>query len=93
MKSKEFADLFHFKEKSNYWLHHIIKKRKRRTKLFPLHAYLNKGTNKMKLSKKTRRKLKSGNEKSISNLVTRQTHKFKNYIMVSGGICDEELGK
>ena len=60
--------------------------------IFPLQAYLNKGTNKIRLSKKTRRKLKSGNEKSI-NLVTRQTHKFKNAIMVSGGICDEGLGE
>ena len=44
------------------------------------------------MSKKTRRKLKSGNEKSI-NLVTRQTNKFNNAIMVSGGICDEGLGE
>ena len=34
--------------------------------VFPLKAYLNKGTNKIRLSKKTRKKLKSGNEKSIN---------------------------
>ena len=34
MKPKEIADLFHLsKQRVNYWLHHIIKKRKRRTKL------------------------------------------------------------
>ena len=60
--------------------------------IFPLTAYMNKGTNKIRLSKKTRRKLKSGDENSI-NLVTRQHHKFNNAIMVSGGICDEGLGE
>ena len=34
--------------------------------VFPLYAYLNKGTNKIRLSKKTRRNLKSGDEKSIN---------------------------
>ena len=38
--------------------------------VFPLYAYMNKGTNKIRLSRKTRRKLRSGDEKSI-NLVTR----------------------
>ena len=34
MKPKEIEDLFHLsKQRVNYWLHHIIKKRKRRTKL------------------------------------------------------------
>ena len=34
MKPKEIADLFHLsKQRVNYWLHHTIKKRKRRTKL------------------------------------------------------------
>ena len=60
--------------------------------IFPLHAYLNKGTNKIRLTKKTRRKLRYGDEKSI-NLITRQTHKFNNAIIVSGGICDEGLGE
>ena len=60
--------------------------------IFPLYSYMNKGTNKIRLSKKTRRKLKSGDEKSI-NLVTRQHHKFHNGIMVSGGVCNEGLGE
>ena len=34
--------------------------------VFPLYAYLNKGTNKIRLSKKTRRNLKSVDEKSIN---------------------------
>ena len=30
MKPKEIADLFHLsKQRENYWIHHIIKKRKR----------------------------------------------------------------
>ena len=34
MKPKEIADLSHLsKQRENYWLHYIIKKRKRRTKL------------------------------------------------------------
>ena len=60
--------------------------------VFPLCAYFNRGTNKIRLSKKTRRKIKSGNEKSI-NLVTRQFYKFNNAIMVTGGICNEGLGE
>lgn len=60
--------------------------------IFPLSAYTNKGANKIRLSKKTRRKLKSGDEKSIK-LVSRQYHKFNNAIMVSGGICKEGLGE
>ena len=33
MKPKEITDLFHnSKQRDNYWLHHTIKKRKRRTK-------------------------------------------------------------
>ena len=55
--------------------------------VFSLYAYLNKGTNKIRLSKKTRRKLKAGDEKSI-NLVTRAHHKFNN-----GGVCNEGLGE
>ena len=53
---------------------------------------MNKGTNKIRLSKKTRRKLRAGDEKSI-NLVTRAHHKFNNAIMVSGGVCNEGLGE
>ena len=34
--------------------------------VFPLYAYMNKGTNKIRLSKKTRRKLRAGDEKSIN---------------------------
>ena len=60
--------------------------------VFPLYAYMNKGTNKIRLSKKTRRKLRAGDEKSI-NLVTRAHHKFNNAIMVSGGVCNEGLGE
>ena len=60
--------------------------------VFPLWSYFNRGTNKIRLSKKTRKKLKSGNEKSI-NLVTRQFYKFNNAIMVSLGICNEGFGE
>ena len=48
---------------------------------------MNKGTNKIRLCKKTERKLKAGDEKA-NELVTRQYHKFNNGILVSGGICD-----
>ena len=53
---------------------------------------MNKGNNKIRFSKKTRSKLKSGEEKSIE-LVTRPHYKFNNAIMVSGGICREGLGE
>jgi len=53
---------------------------------------MNKGTSKIRLSKKTKRKVKSGDEKSI-NLITRPHHKFNNGVMVSGGICNEGLGE
>ena len=34
MKQKEIENLFHLsKQRVNYWIHHIIKNRKRRTKL------------------------------------------------------------
>ena len=56
--------------------------------IFPLYSYINKGTNNISLSKKTRRKLKSEDEKLI-NLVTRQHYKFHNWIVVSGGACNE----
>ena len=51
---------------------------------------MNKGTNKIRLSKKIRRKLKAGDEKSI-NLVTKPQHKFNNAIIVSSGIFNEGL--
>ena len=60
--------------------------------IFPLQAYMNRGTNKIRLSKKTRRKIRAGNEES-NNLISREYHKFNNSIMVSGGICNEGLGE
>ena len=60
--------------------------------IFPLKAYLNKGTNKIRLCKKTQRKIKSGDERAI-NLRVRQQRKFNKGIMVSGGICAQGLGK
>ena len=60
--------------------------------IFPLFSYMNRGTNKIRLSKKTKNKLKAGDEEAI-NLLTRPQQKFTNGIMVSGGICDEGLGK
>ena len=60
--------------------------------IFPLQAYMNRGTNKIRISKKTRRRLKAGNEES-NNLISREYHKFNNSIMVSGGICNEGLGE
>ena len=60
--------------------------------IFPLQAYMNKGTNKIRLSKNSRRKIKNGNEES-NNLISREYHKFNNSIMVSGGICNEGLGE
>ena len=60
--------------------------------IFPLKAYLNKGTNKIRLCKKTQRKIKSGDERAI-NLRIRPQPKFNKGIMVSGGICEQGLGK
>ena len=59
--------------------------------VFPLWSYMNKGTNKIRISKKTRKKLKAGNEKAI-DLVIRPKHKFNNGILVSGGMCNLGLG-
>ena len=59
---------------------------------FPFCPYMNKETNKIRLCKKTEKKLKAGDEKA-NELVTRQYHKFNNGILVSGGICDEGLGQ
>ena len=55
-------------------------------------AYMNKGTNKIRLSKKIRRKLKADEEKTI-NIETSPQNKFNNVIMVPGGICNEGLGE
>ena len=60
--------------------------------IFPLKAYLNKGTNKIRLCKKTQRKIKSGDERAI-NLRIRPHPKFNKGIMVSGAICEKGLGK
>ena len=60
--------------------------------IFSLCSYMNRGTNKIRISKKTNKKLRAGDERAI-NLVTRPKHKFNNGIMVSGGICNEGLGK
>ena len=38
------------------------------------------------------KKLKSGDERAI-DLITRPQHKFNKAVMVSGGICNEGLGK
>ena len=53
---------------------------------------MNMGTNKFRITKKTRRKLKAGNEES-NNLISSKYHKYNNSIMVSGGICNEGLAE
>ena len=60
--------------------------------IFPLQAYLNKGHQKNKAIKITRRKIKSRDEKTI-NLVKRQINKFNHAMILFGGICDEGLGE
>ena len=47
---------------------------------------------KIRVSKRTEKGLKNGNEYSI-RLVTREFHKKVNSIMVSGGNCREGLGE
>ena len=37
--------------------------------IFPLHSYMNKGTNKIRLCNKTRRKLKASKEKAIELVI------------------------
>ena len=49
---------------------------------------MNKEINKIRLSKKTHRKFRTSDEKSL-NLVTKTHHKFNNSIMVSGGVFNE----
>ena len=48
--------------------------------------------NKIRVSKRTEKKLKTGNESTIS-LINKEFHKKVNGIMVSGGICREGLGR
>ena len=49
--------------------------------VFPLWPYMNKGTNKIRISKKTRKKLKAGDEKAI-DLVTRLKHTMEFWFQV-----------
>lgn len=48
--------------------------------------------NKIRISKRTAKKLKNGNESAIS-LINKEFHKKVNGIMISGGICKEGLGR
>ena len=59
--------------------------------IFNLSSYFNKNM-KIRVSKRTEKGLKNGNESSIK-LVTREFHKKVNGIMVSGGICRAGLGE
>ena len=43
--------------------------------IFPLHPYMNRGINKIRISKKTEKKLKFGDEKA-TELVTRRFHQL-----------------
>ncbi len=43
------------------------------------------GTNKIRISKKTRKKIRAGDEES-NNLISRDYHKFNYSIIVSGGM-------
>ena len=61
-------------------------------KVYFLYTHIWIGVPKIRISKKTNKKLKAGGERAIS-LVTRPKHKFNNGIMVSGGICRKGLGK
>ena len=59
--------------------------------VFNIASYFNKNY-KIRLSKRTSKLIKNGNENALKK-VTRQFHKKQNGIMVSGGICREGLGK
>ena len=59
--------------------------------IFNLSSYFNRNM-KIRVSKRTEKGLKNGNESSIK-LVTREFHKKVNGIMVSGGICRAGLGE
>ena len=59
--------------------------------IFNLASYFNRNY-KIRLSKKTSRAIRRGNELALQK-VTRQFHKKLNGLMVSGGICKEGLGK
>ena len=56
-----------------------------------LSSYFGKN-NKIRISKRTAKKLKNGNEAAIS-LINKEFHKKVNGIMISGGICKEGLGR
>ena len=58
---------------------------------FNISSFFNKN-NKIRLSNKTSRAIKRGNEIALRK-VTKQFHKKLNGILVSGGICNEGLGK
>ena len=53
--------------------------------IFPIKPYLNRGTNKIRLYKKTQRKIVFSDERVI-NLRVKQQKNFNKGIMVSGGI-------
>ena len=59
--------------------------------IFNLSSYFNKNS-KIRITKKTQRLIKDGNEKALKN-ITREFHKKETGIMISGGISSEGLGK
>ena len=59
--------------------------------IFNVASYFNRNY-KVRLSRKTSKLIKNGNENALKK-VTREFHKNYNGIMVSGGICEEGLGK
>ena len=59
--------------------------------IFNLSYYFNKNS-KIRITEKTQRLIKDGNEKALKN-ITREFHKKETGIMVSGGISSEGLGK
>ena len=70
MKPKEIAELFHLsKQRVNYWLHHIIKKRKRRTKLNRKEKKVSARNIQIKFNK-LRNKFKEKKKKKIISLST-----------------------
>jgi transposase len=61
-------------------------------KIFSLDGPLNPATNKIRLCKKDREKLRNGNEE-ICNKVYRPAKKFPERVMVSGGLCKDGVSK
>lgn len=59
--------------------------------IFNLSSYFNKNF-KIRISKKTQRLIKNGNEVTLKK-VAREFYKKENAIMISGGICNKGLGK